>query len=228
MDAEVASGESMRRNRGMSIGNAVHELLRQSAGARWSAPSDASVAAALSREGLDPADGEIPGRVRSLVSGWLESPLCAELRSDRARVRPEHPFLVDLAGTAVRGAMDLLVERPGREPLVIDFKTDRINGSSPADLVSRYEVQRGLYAVAAAEGLGAPAVEVAYVFLERAAEPVRTSLGQPELEDARGSLSRQIAEISESHFEVTPSPDWPLCRDCPARARLCPAPASSQ
>ena len=37
-----------------------------------------------------------------------------------------------------------------------------------------------------------------------------------------------LAEIvSAGEFEVTSTPDWPLCNDCPARRRLCSGPAAA-
>ena len=214
------------RDRAMRIGNAVHELLRGSAEQRWAIPGEAAVAAALSRQQLDPADAALAGRVGGMVAAWVESPLCAELRGQRARLRAEHPFLVELAGATVRGTIDLLVERPGRPPLLIDYKTDRLNGTSPGEAAERYAIQRSLYAVAAAEGLGAERVDVAYVFLNRPADPVRRTLGHGDLRELRAQLEARIGEIADGAFPVTAEPDWPLCRDCPARARLCPSPAS--
>ena len=79
-------------------------------------------------------------------------------------------------GTVLRGSIDLLVEREGAPPLVVDYKTDRLRGEDPAERAAHYEIQRSIYALAAAESLGADEVEVAYVFLERADAPARTIL----------------------------------------------------
>ena len=42
---------------------------------------------------------------------------------------------------------------------------------------------------------------------------------------ARDRLEEMVAEIAAGRFEVTAEPTWELCRDCPARKRLCPSPA---
>ena len=75
------------------------------------------------------------------VGGWLGSELCAEIR-DAGRVRPEVPFLIELAGGLVRGSIDLLAEPDGAPPTLVDFKTDRLEGADPIELAARYEVQR--------------------------------------------------------------------------------------
>ena len=128
----------------------------------------------------------------------------------------------------MRGSIDLLVTRPGEPPLVVDYKTNRLDKSSPAEAAKEYETQRQLYALAAARGLGAERVRVAYAFLERPEEPVVTELGPEELAEAAATLEERIASIAAGSFEVTPNPTWPLCHDCPARSRLCPAPAKPQ
>ena len=78
----------------------------------------------------------------------------------------------EVAETVLRGSIDLLVERRGLPPLIVDYKTDRLDGTAAAELVGRYEIQQAIYALAVAEARGAPEVELAYVFLERPDEPV--------------------------------------------------------
>jgi hypothetical protein len=69
-------------------------------------------------------------------------------------------------------------------------------------------------------------VRIAYVFLERPGEPVVEELDGAAIDAAAERLGETIARLSGGRFEVTSTPDWPLCRDCPARRRLCSAPAS--
>ncbi len=142
------------------------------------------------------------------------------------RVRAEVPILLGVGGTVLRGSIDLLVERDGRPPLVVDYKTDRLDGSAPTEHAARYETQRSIYALAVAESLGAPEVEVAYVFLERPEDPVLTTLGPQEMASARERLSATIARIGQGDFPVAPEEQrtWSLCRGCPALGRLCSGP----
>jgi hypothetical protein len=165
-------------------------------------------------------------RARELIEGWLGSPVHEEVGRRGSRVSAEVPLLIELGGAVVRGSIDLLAEEPGAAPLVIDYKTDRLRGADPAELAERYSLQRGLYALAAAEATGAASVRVAYVFLERPADPVVSELGAEDLAAARAELEAEVEAIAAGRFEVTPTPDWQLCHDCPARRRLCPSPAS--
>src|SRR6201999_293096 len=91
---------------------------------------------------------------------------------------------------------------------------------------AHYEVQRAIYALAAKESLGATEVEVAYVFLERAASPVRTLLTETDMAAGRARIEAAVASISAGEFEPAPEPErtWDLCRGCPAVGRLCSGP----
>ncbi len=107
--------------------------------------------------------------------------------------------------------------------------TTRPTGStarSPGEHAARYETQRTIYALAAAESLGAAEVEVAYVFLERPEEPVLFRLGPAEMDARRERLEATIARIGQGKFLPAPSEqrDWTLCRGCPALGRLCAGP----
>ena len=217
------SDGSPGRDHALHFGNTVHELLRWSAEHRWAEPSKAVVDGALARQGLSSqADAK---RARELVAAWRVSELAREIAGGTASMQPEHPFLVELAGATVRGSIDLLVTRPGEAPLLVDYKTNRLDGRTPAEVAEEYETQRQIYALAAARGLGAERIRVVYAFLERPEEPVVTELGPEELAEASATLGERIRGIAAGDFEVTPNPTWPLCGDCPARARLCPAPA---
>jgi len=141
-------------------------------------------------------------------------------------VRAEVPILLGVAGTVLRGSIDLLVERDGAAPLVVDYKTDRLNGSGPAEHAARYKTQRAIYALAVAESRGAPEVEVAYVFLERPDEPVVSCLDAAKMEAGKERLAAAIARIGHDEFPVAPEAErtWSLCRGCPALGRLCSGP----
>lgn len=215
-------GAAARRRSRLGFGRAVHSLLEQSARDRWRAPSPDLVAATLSREGADPTEAE---RATELVEGWLGSPLLAEVRAAEARLRPELPFRVQLgAETVLRGTIDLLAEVPGQPPLVIDYKTDATVPASEAELPEGYRIQRSLYAHAVSVATGAPEVASAYVFVTAPDRPVRSHLDGEAVATGREQIEALIARIQAREFEVTDSPHAALCRDCPARERLCPYP----
>jgi ATP-dependent helicase/nuclease subunit A len=206
-------------------GAAVHALLEWSQAHEWRQPSEELAWRHAEAAGL-PAD-RLAGELVAPVRDWLRSPLLRETIAGASRVRAEVPILLGLGGTVLRGSIDLLVEREGATPLVVDYKTDRLDGSSPAERAAGYEVQRTIYAMAAAEALRASEIEVAYVFLERADEPVLATIGSGEMAAGRARLEVAIGRITRGEFPVAPPAKraWTLCRGCPALGRLCSGPS---
>jgi ATP-dependent exoDNAse (exonuclease V) beta subunit len=163
---------------------AVHGLLEWSARHRWREPDSERVTAALREQGLE-GDETQSGVALELVRAFLGSPLRGEI--GEAPAGPEVPFVLSISGTLVRGSIDLIVERDDGSVLVVDYKTDRLEGRDPEEIARRYSVQRDLYALAAA-ARGAP-VETAYVFLEAPDRPVTTRFGPEDLDAARSGSS---------------------------------------
>ena len=207
-------------------GAAVHALLEWSQANEWREPAEELARRHAVAAGLDPEKTDAATLLEP-VRGWLRSGLARGIGATATRVRAEVPILLGVGGTVLRGSIDLLVERNGEPPLVIDYKTDRLDGSAPSEHAARYETQRSIYALAVAESLGAPAVEVAYVFLERPEEPVLTTLDREEMDSARERLAATIGRIGSGEFPVAPAADrtWSLCRGCPALGRLCSGPS---
>ncbi len=218
---ESSPGPELRRRFGPGV--AVHALLEWSARNRWREPNADRAARALREQGLEASDDRI-ALALELSEAFLRSALREEIGD--GRVGAEVPFVLSVAGTLIRGSIDLLVERPDGSVLVVDYKTDRLGDRDPAEIVSRYSVQRDLYALAAA-ARGAP-VETAYVFLERPGSPVRESFGDDDLAAARGRIEAVLKRLAAGRFEVTQHPHRALCLDCPARERLCSHEAAAQ
>jgi hypothetical protein len=124
----------------------------------------------------------------------------------------------------IRGTIDLLVERPGRPPMFVDYKTDRVDPGSGPELSSAYAMQRLLYAAAIAEATGAGLVESAYCFLQAPGRPILGSHDSAAIAAGRAEIEERVARIRGGEFSPTPSPGPSLCHSCPARARLCPHP----
>jgi ATP-dependent helicase/nuclease subunit A len=243
-------GEPSAREERTARGAAVHALLEWSQAHGWSIPGEElvlrhAVAAGLgagtpppdtSRQWLDVEclEEESPPprlaeEVLEPVRQWIGSPLQVRISNEATRVRAEVPLLLGVGGTVLRGSIDLLVERDGKPPLVVDYKTDRLGGTDPAERAGRYEVQRSIYALAVAEALNVAEVEVAYVFLERPDEPAITTVAPAEMVAARGALEETIAQISRGEFPVAPPQQrsWDLCRGCPALKGLCSGPEAA-
>jgi ATP-dependent helicase/nuclease subunit A len=202
------------------FGNAVHALLEWSARRGWREPDPELCRELLRREQLQAGAEEVE-RARGMVAAWLGSELCRELEAGGARLRPEMPFILPLGDSVVRGTIDLLAE-DGEAPLVVDYKTDALGERSLDELIDRYGVQRDVYALAVAGA--AQRVRSAYVFLERADEPVVRELDPQDLAAARDQLEGLVGAIRRGEFAVTPEPHAALCWDCPARDRLCSHP----
>ena len=219
-------GMSASRDQAAARGAAVHSLLEWSRANEWREPSADLVQLHATAAGLDPGDGADAGLLEP-VRAWIGSAMLRQrvMAADTSS-RAEVPLLLGIGRTTLRGSIDLLVEREGEPPLVIDYKTDRLNGSSPAERATRYTTQRAIYALAVAEARGATQVEVAYVFLERAEEPVVELLDAAAMERGREELSATIARIAAGEFPPAPPErrSWDLCRGCPALGRLCSGP----
>ncbi len=211
---ETSAAPEVRRRFGPGV--AVHALLEWSARNRWREPDAERAAAALREQGLEGGAEETEVAL-ALTNAFLGSRLREEI--GQARVSAEVPFVISVAGTLVRGSIDLLVEREDGSVLVVDYKTDRLREREPAAIVSRYSVQRDLYALAAA-ARGTP-VETAYVFLERPDSPVREEFDEAGLEKARNRVEAVLGRLASGRFDVTDRPHRALCADCPARERLC-------
>jgi len=207
-------------------GAAVHSLLEWSQANEWREPPAELVARHATAAGLDPAEG-LGDELLAPVRAWLASGLLRErVMAPGASTRAEVPLLLGVSGTTLRGSIDLLVERDGEPPLVVDYKTDRLNGATPAERATKYAAQRAIYALAAAEARGAREVEVAYLFLEQPDEPALELLDSAAMERGRESLVAAIARIAAGDFPVAPTKrrSWELCGECPALGRLCSGP----
>jgi ATP-dependent helicase/nuclease subunit A len=230
MERVLDLGERVRgggsRSEAAARGAAVHSLLEWSAANEWREPSADLAQGHAAAAGFE-AEAGLEDSLLASVRAWLSSDLLRErVLAPGATARAEVPLLLGIAKATLRGSIDLLVERDGAPPLVVDYKTDRLGGSAPAERAARYGTQRAIYALAVAEARDAAEVEVAYVFLERPGEPVLTLLDGEAMVHGRAELETTIARIGAGEFPVA-QPEWrswDLCRGCPALGRLCSGP----
>jgi ATP-dependent helicase/nuclease subunit A len=225
--SENGAATAAAREERTARGSVVHALLEWSLANGWREPPGELARRHATAEGLEPDADGLLDEVLGLVRGWLESDLLRErVGEDPTGARAEVPILLGIDGTVVRGSIDLLVERDGFAPLVVDYKTDGLQDSSPAEHSARYAVQRAIYALAVAEARPAPEVEVAYVFLERPGEPDFHAFGPADLETARQRLGDLIEQVRSGTFPTAVEQDrsWALCQGCPALGRLCSGP----
>ncbi len=81
-------------------------------------------------------------------------------------------------------------------PLIVDYKTDDLSAAGPVAQAGRYRLQRDLYAVAVADARDAPAVEVAYVFLEPEEEPVVRTMDREAIEAGRREIEARVSRLA--------------------------------
>jgi hypothetical protein len=226
-ESEDGAGPGSRREQASARGAAVHTLLEWSQANGWAEPGPDVAGAHAIAAGLE---RETAAALLAPVRAWLGSELFRDrVAAAGSAVRAEVPLLLGISGTVLRGSIDLLVESEGAPPLVIDYKTDRLAGSTPASHAGRYEIQRAIYALAVAEGLEASTVEVAYVFLERPQDPVLSLLDRDAMEAGRGRIATEAERIGAGEFAPAPAPtrSWDLCRGCPALGGLCSGPRTA-
>jgi ATP-dependent helicase/nuclease subunit A len=208
---------------GAERGVIVHALLEGMDFRRPALPDvDAVCAAAgyaLARKDAD--------RIVALVEGFAASETCARLgRATSVRSEQGFVFLLD-ERILFRGVFDAIAQERGGATLVVDYKTDQLEGAEPEDVVQRaYGAQRLIYALAALRA-GARTVEVVHAFLERPHEPAVASFGRDEVSGLEDALRALTADMVQGRFPVSAEPHRSLCHACPAEGGLCSWPLSA-
>ena len=205
-------------------GTIAHELLERIDFRRPAVPAEDEIAARIRAHGAPVREADVAD-LRELIAGFASSSVCERL-ARCVRVRTELPFAFSLAAEEgersllVTGVVDVLAREPERT-LIVDYKSDRLDGEDPRELVERnYSTQRLVYALAGLRA-GAQAVEVAHVLLERPAEPVAVTFGASEDEQLEGELRTLARGIAASSFAPTDLPGRELCSTCPGQPGLC-------
>jgi ATP-dependent helicase/nuclease subunit A len=211
---------------GLFRGTLVHQLLERLDFRRPLAPSEADVAALGESHGADLAAEEIAD-LREMVERFAGSELRERLAGAR-RVRTELPFAYTLeppgAGgrsVLVNGVVDVHAVEDDGGLLVVDYKSNPLEGREPADLTDeQYSTQRIVYALAALRA-GAPRVEVVHCYLEQPDRPTSVTYDAADAGRLEAELLELARGVVEGRFEPTSEPHAELCATCPGRAALC-------
>jgi ATP-dependent exoDNAse (exonuclease V) beta subunit len=196
----------------VGVGSAVHEVLE---GLDLSAPAVPEDLATLCPD----ATPDELGRIEAFVAAYCGSQLAARLAGLEG-ARKEQSFAFEHDDVVLHGFIDVL--HLGSRALVVDFKTNALDGESPEQVAeAEYRLQRLVYALACFRA-GADEVEVVYQFLERPDEPVVTKFSSDDVAGLEQELAADIARIREGRFEPTPSER--ACSDCPALDVVCAGP----
>src|SRR4029078_7609896 len=136
-------------------------------------------------------------------------------------VRVERPFAFEVDDVLLNGRLDVLW-RSGPEALVLDYKTNLMDGRAPAAVVEdEYRVERVVYSLACFRA-GADDVEVVYQFLESPEEIVSERFSRVDVERPERDIGAAIARSREGDLRPTPSAF--ACAGCPALDRVCAGP----
>jgi ATP-dependent helicase/nuclease subunit A len=211
---------------GLLRGSLVHQLLERLDFRRPVAPSEADVTSLGQSHGVDLGPEEIAD-LREMVERFAGSELRDRIARAR-RVRSELPFAYTLeppgAGgrsVLVNGVVDVHAVEDGGGLLVVDYKSNPLEGREPEELtVDHYSTQRIVYALAALRG-GAPKVEVVHCYLEQPEHPTSVAYEAADAARLEAELLELARGVVEGRFEPTPEPHAELCATCPGRAALC-------
>ncbi|MGZ4196462.1 MAG: UvrD-helicase domain-containing protein [Solirubrobacteraceae bacterium] len=203
----------------------VHDLLERLDFRRPIKPTAAMISAAAQRIGLASAlsDADV-AEAAGLVERFAATELCVRLgRATQVSREERFAFLLgdEASGVLVVGALDVLAREPGGRSLVVDYKTDRLEGADPREVVDRaYATQRLVYALAALRA-GAEEVEVAHVFLDGAHDPVTAAFSRADAPELESRLSALADGVMRREFVVTDAPHRAVCHGCSAEGGLC-------
>jgi ATP-dependent helicase/nuclease subunit A len=201
---------------GLELGSAVHELLERIDLTAPEALSGRALAEAV-RDRYPQASDDDLARIERLVAGYCSSEL-AQRVAGLPHLATELPFVFEERGVLVNGYLDVL-SRGEERALVLDYKTNLLEGAEPEEVVERdYRLQRLVYALACLRA-GYREVEVVYAFLEQP-EAVVSRTYRPEAEPALVAELNQAIEAVE-RGEFRPTPGEYVCSDCPARGLVC-------
>jgi ATP-dependent exoDNAse (exonuclease V) beta subunit len=196
----------------------VHRLLEQVDLVRAQPPEPETVRQAVVRAGVDASARELD-ELRALVVGFLASALRVRLATAKD-VRREQPFAFQLGRLPLLGVFDL-VAREGIRTLVVDWKSDRLAGAAPGEVVARsYGLQRAAYALAALRA-GASEVEIIHCFLERPDDPVAETYRPQDEPALEAVLTARAERVLARDFTVSDDPGPRICDGCPGRGTLC-------
>ena len=110
-------------------------------------------------------------------------------------------------------------ERPG--VLVVDYKSDRLDGGGPGHRVEgSYAIQQLVYALAALRS-GAARRRWPTASSSARTSPVTARYREGGASALEAELRELAGGVSEGRFEPTAEPHRRLCADCPGRPALC-------
>ncbi|MXY92659.1 MAG: AAA family ATPase [Caldilineaceae bacterium SB0664_bin_27] len=186
--------EPWRRGRaGTNFGRAVHAVL-QVVDLHKGSDLEKNVQAQAAAEGVPERADEI-GR---LVQRALDSSLVQRALASKRWWR-EAPVAGPVGDGIVEGFIDLLFEEEDGF-VIVDFKTDAVGSEEEVEQVmARYRLQGGAYALALSKAAGVKVKEVSFLFLEPNLQKSVDNLPQAQEEAERAALAFLTSPPSATH-----------------------------
>jgi ATP-dependent exoDNAse (exonuclease V) beta subunit len=201
------------------LGDAVHRLLELIPLGKPAPPARQDLDATVRDWYPDVTDAELD-RICDMVDAYCTSDLASRV-ARLPGARPERPFAFEHDGVLLHGRLDVLW-RDGEKALVVDYKSNALEGTDPASVVdTEYRLQRLVYALACLRD-GAAEAEIAYQFLEQPDRVASATFSGGDTAELEAELSAVIARIRAGEFKPTPSEF--ACADCPALDLVCAGP----
>jgi ATP-dependent helicase/nuclease subunit A len=201
------------------LGDAVHRLLELVPLDDPTAPSRDDLERAVRGWYPEVSQDELT-RIGEMVDAYCRSDLASRIAGLRG-AQPERPFTFEHDGVVIRGRLDVLW-REGSRAVVVDYKSNAVEGRSPAEIIeAEYSLQRLVYALVCLRA-GAEEVEVAYQFLEQPDDIASTNFTVADVPGLEAELSAAIARIRAGEFR--PRPSEFACSACPALDLVCAGP----
>jgi ATP-dependent exoDNAse (exonuclease V) beta subunit len=206
-------------------GSIAHELLEALDLAAPAVPGEGAIRAQAARHDVELGDEDLAD-LRALLEGAIGSEVMQRV-AHAAERHVEEAFALALTAPEhahvplFSGFIDLRAVEADGGALIVDYKTDRLDGADPERVVAAgYGIQRRLYALAALRA-GAPSVEVAHLFLERPGHPAVARYEAADVARLEDELAADAAGVLSGRFAVADHPHRELCATCPGRGGLC-------
>jgi ATP-dependent helicase/nuclease subunit A len=162
-----------------------------------------------------PAPDDLRRRLTDSVRAFWASPLGRRVAASRRPTR-EMPMLLRLDETEIRGTIDLVFEGTDGRWELVDYKTSGPSEKEAETDAARYELQLGLYALAAGRWLGRPIGQWSIHFLGSAVT-VEREVAPADLRRIEEMARQVLAGITAGRFECA---DPKRCASC-RYTRLC-------
>lgn len=178
-------------------------------------PAAALLTAQAQELGLDCTDlSPLAAEFEQMLVALQAQPLWTALGQART-VHRELDFVMEFPPAILRGQIDLVYEDAAGAWHIVDYKSDRLGGQSPAEHAARYQLQVLLYAIAAGRCAGVSVAD-ATVYYVRTAQSHTVAI-TPDLLAGVGDQARELAVqlIASRRSGQYQRREEPSCRYCP-------------